>query len=363
MITIPTITQIRDQIIADIEAKIGQTVPTLPRAFFRVLATALAGVVALLYRFGAWVYDQIFPSTADAEALTRTGEQYGIIRGAAVAWAGTATATGASDTVIPVGTLWQADGVVYRQSAAAAIVAGSATISLEALTTGDATNLANASLVSLVTPLAGVDTDATVASTATTGEDAEALETYRARITQRLQQRPQGGATPDYVGWALEVAGIVRAFAFRTDAGEVTVYPLVALTGARIPDAAKLAEVEAYLQPTSRRPLCANVYAAAMTERVITPTITAVQPDNTTTREAVEAAWAAYLLRAFPAQYPDQADQTNIVSLAGLYAEALGAGARSITLTMTIDGVPGAIEAYTLLDSEIVKLGTVTWPV
>ena len=45
MITVPTIAQIRNQIIADIEAKIGQTVPALPRAFFRVLATALAGVV------------------------------------------------------------------------------------------------------------------------------------------------------------------------------------------------------------------------------------------------------------------------------------------------------------------------------
>ena len=78
MITIPTIATIRDQIIADIESKIGQTVPVLPKAFFRVLATALAGVLALLYRFGAWIYRQIFVATADAEALALRGAEFGV---------------------------------------------------------------------------------------------------------------------------------------------------------------------------------------------------------------------------------------------------------------------------------------------
>lgn len=363
MITIPTVAQIRDQIITDIESKIGQTIPALPKAFFRVLATALAGVLSLLYRFGAWVYDQIFPQSADDEALVRIGEQYGLVRAPAVAATLTATATGTNGTVIPGGTLWQANGVVYQQTDSVAISAGSAAITVQALTTGDSTNLANASTISLSTPQAGVDNEATITGTTTTGEDAEALETYRARILQRLQQRPQGGATPDYIGWALEVPGIVKAFAFRTGAGEVTVYPLIALSGTRIPDASKLAEVETYLQDTRRRPLCAIVFADAMTERTIAPTITSMQPDTADLRAAVEAAWSAYLLRAYPAQYPDEAMPTNVISLASLYAEALGAGAKAITLTMKINGNVANIESYVLADNEIVKLGTVTWAI
>lgn len=362
MISIPTVAQIRDQIISDIEAKIGQTIPALPKAFFRVLATALAGAMALLYRFGAWAYDQIFPQTAGAEALALIGEQYGIVRLPAVAAVLTATATGVNTTVIPSGTLWQAGGIVYQQTADATIAVGVATVTVEALTTGDASNQAVSSTISLTSPIAGVDSDATVAGTTTTGEDAESIELYRARIIQRLQTRPQGGATPDYIAWALEVPGIVKAFAFRTDDGEVTVYPLVSLTGTRIPDAGKLAEVEAYVSDTSRRPLCANVLAEAMTERTMAITVTAIQPDNTDTRQAAEDAWTAYFLRAFPQQYADESLPTNLVSLAGLYAEALGAGVRSVTMTMTINGAGSPAESYTLLDNEIIKIGAVTWP-
>jgi uncharacterized phage protein gp47/JayE len=362
MITIPTVAAIRDQIIADIEGRIGQTVPTLPKAFFRVLATALAGAIALLYRFGAWVYDQIFPQTAGAEALTRIGEQYGIVRSPSVAAILTATATGTTGTIIQAGTLWQAGGIVYRQQADAEIIAGTTTISIEAQTTGDATNQAAGSILGLVTPVAGVDTDATVASTTTTGEDAEAVETYRARIMTRLSRRPQGGASADYVTWALEVPGIVKAFAFRTAPGDVTVYPLVALSGTRIPDAGKLAEVAAYLQDTHRRPLCADVYAVAMTERTISVTVATLQPNTVEMRQAIEAAWTALMLRRFPLQYTDEVNPTNYISASDLFGEASGAGARTVEFSMYIDGTVPPITYHALANNEIAKLETVTWP-
>jgi uncharacterized phage protein gp47/JayE len=364
MITIPKVSQIRDQIIADIEAKIGQTIPALPKAFFRVLATAQAGVIVLLYRFGAWEYDQIFPQTAGPEALGRIGEQYGIIRRPAVAAILTATATGASDTIIPIGTLWQADGVVYQQEASIAIAAGTATITIDALTTGDATNLANGSIVSLVTPIAGVDTDATIASTVTSGADIEDIEAYRLRVLQRLQQRPQGGAIPDYIAWSLEVPGIVRAFVELSAPGEVTVYPLEEISGAdRIPDAGKLTEVETYLTDENRKPLCATVQVSSSDERIIDITVSSLSPDNADVRQSIEDAWTAYLYGRYPRQYVDDAAPTNVISLAGIYAEAIGAGANNIVATLEIDGVPGTITQHTLLISEIVTIGSTTWPV
>jgi uncharacterized phage protein gp47/JayE len=363
MITIPTINQVRDQIVADIEAKIGQTIPAPPKAFFRVLATAQAGVIVLLYRFGAWLYRQIFPQTADAEALGRIGEQYGLTRKASVAAVLTAQATGINDTTIPAGTLWTREGQVYQQTAAVDIAAGVATITIAATTAGSVANIANGQTVAIASPLAGVDEAATITATTTEGEDQEELESYRLRIMQRQANRPQGGAAPDYIGWALEVAGIVKAFAYRTGVGEVTVYPLQSLTSNRIPDGSKLSEVQTYLQDTGRRPLCADVLTAAMTERIISVTVTSISPDTSAIREAVETAWESYLLRAFPVQYADEVNPTAAITLAALYAQAFASGATGIIITMSIDGTPGTIQGYTLQSSEIVKLGTVTWPV
>ena len=105
---------------------------------------------------------------------------------------------------------------------------------------------------------------------------------------------PQGGAAPDYVGWAREVAGIVKAFAFRTGAGYVTVYPLQAITGAdRIPAAPKIAEVEAYVGADERRPLCANVVGAAMVELDVDITITGLAPNDAETKANIQAALPA----------------------------------------------------------------------
>lgn len=362
MITIPKVSELRDQIIADIEGKIGQTIPAMPKAFFRVIATALAGALALLYRFGVWLYDQILPQTADSEALERIGSQYGVFRGAPVAAKLTATATGANGSEIASGTLWQKDGIVYEQSGSVAIVSGTATITVESLTSGAETNIDNGGKISLVSPIVGIDTDATIASTVIEGEDIEAIETYRSEILARLANRPQGGAAPDYVSWALEVPGIVKAFAFRTAPGNVTVYPLIATSGSRLPDSSKLAEVLAYIQDTHRRPLCANVATAAMTERVVNITVTSVTPSSLDAKEAIEAAWTAHLFKRYPAQYDDEANKTNYISKSAMYGEAAGAGATIIEFNMYLESSPTAFSYHDLSTDEICKLGVITWP-
>src|SRR4030042_4776893 len=135
--TPPTIAAIKAQIITDIEGAIGQSVPILPKAFVRVLAAALAGAVSLLYRFGAWIYRQIFPQPADADALILIGGQYGLTITAAVNAILTATATGVDETIIPAGTIWYIGDLAYSQTASAEIASGTATITIECLTAGD----------------------------------------------------------------------------------------------------------------------------------------------------------------------------------------------------------------------------------
>lgn len=358
-VTIPSITTIRDQIISDISARIGAAVPILPKAFIRVLATALAGVLALLYRFGGWVYRQIFAATADDAALANIATQYGIVRTPAVAAKLTATATGTDGTSIPAGTFWTVGGLIYTQDTLQVISSGVATIAVTCLTAGAAGN--SAGILSVVSPIAGMTSTATITATTTYGVGAEDLEAYRARAVQRMQNKPQGGAAADYVMWALEVAGIVKAFAFRLTAGYVTVYPLIATTGAsRVPAAPKITEVQNYVADVGRRPLCANVSAAAMTEKTVDVMITGISPSDATTKALIVADITAYLYAAYPRQYPDEVAPTDVLSAAAIWGIVAAQGAIASAVAMTVSGI-GTVTSYTLAVSEIAKIGTVTW--
>ena len=360
-VTIPTIATIKAQIISDIEARVGAATPLLPKAAWRVLATALAGMLALLYRYAGWGFRQIFPQTADGAALASLGEQYAIIRNPAVAARLMATATGTDGTSIPAGTFWTYGGLIYTQDTLQVISSGIATIALTCLTAGAAGNIANGLLISVVSPIAGMNSTATIASTTTTGVDIEGLDAYRARVASRIQNKPQGGATADYVGWAREVAGIVKAFAFRLTAGYVTVYPLIATTGAsRIPAAPKLTEVQTYVGDLARRPMCANILATAMTERTVDITITTVSPSDATTKAVIVAAITAYLYAAYPRQYTDEINATDVLSVAALWSIIAAAGAIATAVAMTVSGI-GTVTSYTMASSEIAKVGTVTW--
>ena len=361
MVTIPTTAEIRDQIISDIEGKLSITVPALPKAFIRVLATALAGVQSLAYRFGLWIYKQIFAATADEAALILRGAQYGLSRSPAVRAVLTAEATGTNGTQIPAGTLWVGDdnSLVYQQAETAEIAGGTAAIIVECLTAGDDGNLSVDDTMKIGSPIAGIDDTATVTGTTTTGEDQETIESFRAQVMEREKNKPQGGAAPDYVGWALEVPGIVKAFAHRISAGYATVYPMIALTGDRIPDAAKREEVLAYLSDLIRKPLQSTPVVEPMSEIVFDIEIADLAPNTATIKTAIEVALAVYLLTRYPRQYPNEPNATDVVSAAALSGISIDVGAAELTLTMKVGGSP--FPSKTLAAGQLAILGTVTW--
>lgn len=362
MITIPTPQELKDQKISDFESALSQTLPSSNKSFLKVWAKSDSLTESLLYKFGLWIYKQIFPATMDDEALDLKAAEFGIYRTSPVAAILEAEITGENDKIIESGTTWQFNSIVYNQLEDVVIESGVSTITVECLTKGIIGNIDNGSSLMIVSPLAGVDDAAIITSTNTNGLDAEDTESFRDRLINRMAQRPQGGSVPDYIIWAGEVSGIVKSFAFNNGLNNVIVYPLQSLTVDRIPDNTKLTEVEDYLNEIDRKPMCANVTAEAMTEREITLTVSSINPDNAIAKAAIEVAIANYLLTCFPKQYPDETDPTNIISLSTLYAESRGAGANSISMEMEIDGVPGVIESYTLLDNEIIKLASMIWP-
>lgn len=360
MYTPPTTAELKDQIIADIEGAIGQTTPLLPVAFIRILAGAIAGVQALAYRFQAWIYRQIFPDTAELASLMYWGERYGIVRRASVAAIHTITISGTDGTNVPAGTLWSVGALNYQQVALAVISGGVATAQVECLDSGDETTQANSVALSLPSPIAGV-TGAVIASTVVYGEDEETVDEYRARIQDRQKRQPQGGATGDYDAWAKEVAGVVKTRVVKVGT-DVVVYPLVAATGsARIPSAGKLTEIQNYLQDPGRRPLCATVYALAATERAATLTITGLAPNSDAMKATVLAAWQDYCYAAYPKQFVDDVDATDVISLAAIWAILNSCGAYAVSVVLTISGIGAGISSYTLPKNEILAPGAITW--
>lgn len=69
----PTTKEISDNIIAQLEASLNQSIPLLPKSFLRVLSKALAGVFVLLYKYGGFMFLQVFVRTASAKETIING--------------------------------------------------------------------------------------------------------------------------------------------------------------------------------------------------------------------------------------------------------------------------------------------------
>ena len=363
MITIPTVKEVADQIIADIESGIGQTIPLLPRAVWRVFATAVAGAMVLVYRLAAWAYRQIFTALADEDALILRGAEYGLTRTAATRWIGTATATGVDGSTIPIGTTYQVDGIVYETTTLEVIASGTATLQMRSLLTGDAVTLAISDVITITSPIAGVDADATVASITQAAEDAETIEDFRSRVAFRQASTPQGGAFADWIQWSTEVPGIAEAAVERPAAGFVNIYPITddPDPANRIPDSPKLAEVLAYVTDPVRSPIrAAAVTVLAPTELDFDVDIADLSPGDAGTQADILAAITAHMFERRPKQFVDQIDDRSIVSAAEITSIVIAAGAQIATVTLKNAG-GSPITSYTLDISELAVLRTLSW--
>src|SRR5690606_6227064 len=73
-LAVPTTAEIRDQIVSQLESSLSTTIPLLPKAFSRVLATALAGVFILLYKYASSLFLNLFVAHASFKATIINGK-------------------------------------------------------------------------------------------------------------------------------------------------------------------------------------------------------------------------------------------------------------------------------------------------
>lgn len=242
----PTTKGISDNIIAQLEASLNQSIPLLPKSFLRVLSKALAGVFVLLYKYGGFMFLQIFVRTASANETIVNGRaltpliEWGRLIGVGDLAAATQAELLINITVedqtgtLPSGSqLVNTDnGVTYITIGAVLLNAPVVQVTVRAVSdqaggggAGAIGNLDPGATVSFANPLANVARNTTVASQVVTGSDAESTEAYRQRVIDRFQKRPQGGAYADYELWGEEPAGIINVYPYTSDCpGQVDVY-------------------------------------------------------------------------------------------------------------------------------------------
>lgn len=345
----PSLAELVDRIQADIEVSLPGADARTRRSVLDVLARAEAGAVHGLYGYLAWLALQAMPDTAEVEHLDRWSRIWGVTRKTATQASGSVTFAGTDGVTVPAGTaLRRSDGAEYVTLGDATIAGGSAAATVEAVVAGVAGNTDAAVKLSLVSPISGVQTQATVAAGGISGgEDVESDERLRDRLLERIRKPPQGGAAHDYVAWALEVPGVTRAWVYPEQLGAGTVEVLFVMDdkeGTIIPSAGEVAAVQAHID--ARRPVTAAVTVAAPVATPLDLSIH-VQPSTQAVKDAVTAALDDLLRR--------EAEPGGTILLSHI-REAVSTAAGEHDNAVT---VPSADVAHGF--GEIAVLGTITW--
>ncbi len=297
----PTISEITANIVADIEAEYGQTIPILAKAVFRVWAFIQAGVFIILYKFGTEQFKQRFVQTANETFLALLGDQVGVVRTPAQIWAGTGsvpvTTTGG---VIQAGTqlVNNATGIVYIVTPSKAIILSpTETMTLQSTVGGDISNLVVNDEITFVSPQPGIGDTVTITIVSQEGADIEPIEQYRQRVLDRYQKQPQGGALADYELWAEEAVNVINAYPYAgTTPGTVEVFIEVDNQTDGIPTAPQLAAALASINfdpvtgRATRRPVTAEVTTEAIVRTTFVVEVQTLNPDTPDIREAIDDA-------------------------------------------------------------------------
>lgn len=289
----PTLQELKNRIQTDLISRLELTGGTLQRTVAGVIGTVFAGISHVLHGYISWIARQLFIWSAEDDYLLRHASSWGIKRKAASAAGGYVRFIGNADAVVPAGTiLTRPDGALFVTTED-----GLERVSVVAQSTGADSNTAAGVTLTLVSPIDGVQSAATVTEEGLTGgTNIEEIESVRDRTLERMQAPPMGGRRSDYVQWAKEVAGVTRAWVLPYWQGLGT----VGVTFVRdndedfIPDAQEVQAVADHIE--IYRPITAKVYVFAPAAVSVNITLM-ISPDTEAVRDAVLEELAAFFVR------------------------------------------------------------------
>ena len=393
-----TTQQINDLVIAQLEASLSQSIPLLPKAFLRVLAKAIAGVFVLLYKYAGFMFLQLFVRTASFGNTEVNGQTINPLLewGRLVGVSDPVAATQAEHTISinvesQVGVLLAGqqlvgpgNGVTYVTLVGVVLDAPTVSVTVRAVAdqtggtgAGAIGNLADGSILSFANPIANVARSATVTAQTVTGSDAETAASYRQRVIDRFQKRPQGGAYADYEGWGEEAAGILNVYPYTGDPGEVDVYSEATFASSGSADGIPtLAQLQAVLDIinldanglASRRNANAfvNSYPITRTGFAVSVQGIAGVSDLGQVQTDVTAAVQEYYRAAEPfipgLSIPPRRDQITRTRLSAIVEDIVTAAGGTFTgASFHVVGTPGNLPVYVLGEGEKAKASTVVF--
>jgi len=222
----PTLDQLIARGQSDMDTHLVGIDPRLRRRLADIILRMHAGAMHGLYDYIESVpKKRFFIQTADAEGLDDWGGDYAIPKKDVANAKGKITFAGTDTTNIQAGTFIQrADNVKYTTDALATIAAGVALVDVTAVEVGSDSNAIAATVLTLISPIPGIDSTAIVDVNALTGGVGEEdIEDYRGRLIERKRQAPHGGNDADYIAWAKEVPGVTRAWCYPRENGNGSV--------------------------------------------------------------------------------------------------------------------------------------------
>jgi uncharacterized phage protein gp47/JayE len=212
----------------------GRTLLTSDGSPARLEGEALALQLEALEAQAVQAVPDILPDTAGEDALLRHGAVEGVDREPATAAVFEVLITNgptSSAAALTGQTLQSPAGLAYLpvDNSGNALTtlgptdgSGTVTIRVRCVETGTTGNLAVGTVLTWSSaPTGFAAASNTVSATVSLGEDAEALEAYRARIIARRQNRPASGNRQDWKEWAEQCAHVAQAW----------VYPLLSPAG------------------------------------------------------------------------------------------------------------------------------------
>lgn len=348
----PTLSELLTRTRSDIEARTG-----VSNIATEGVSSSAAGNAYGLHGRLRWIARNIVPHLADADILLKHCEFWGVWRKQAAAAAGELVVDVVGEAVIDVGTRWQrADGVIVESTSAVMLsAASSVSVPVQAVEAGTAGNTAAGVKFELISPIVNVKSTAAVAEGAISGGAAiESIDSLRSRLLFRVQYPPSGGTIHDYVRWAMECAGVTRAWCLDTP-GRNVITVLFVLDGQAdiFPTDSDCQRVNDYITSHTNpltnqiegKPPCVELITKGPTKRPLNPVIR-ISPKTPATQAAVETALNDLLVEAEPGE---------VVYLSKLSAAVATAGGVNDgrIVSMTDDIYPKA--------DELVVVGEIIW--
>lgn len=209
-----SLAQLINQTQQDISQRLEGTLPGLDETTLHAIGYAQAGLSAQEHEHLAWIARQIIPSDADEAELLKHCAWWGIVRKPASRADGPVQLTLTDTATAEAGAeLQRSDGTLYRITESTSGGAGTLTVSLVAAEPGTAGNAPAGTLLTFITPQAGIVQAATVTGSGITGgADVESLSELLSRLEFRVQYPPSGGTKYDFERWAREVPGVTRSW-------------------------------------------------------------------------------------------------------------------------------------------------------